>query len=176
MRKALSPRLEAVVLAALDSPLLMIEPIPVDRGPEDLEELLELTADESGDPWTPGWAREVGTGRQVLRMPVWIGASKRTIWSSPTVNYAFRAWHDHLHILHCAGFDPSGEFIVAKAHERALRGTEADNPGDRLILRAETQGQILYHQRWDRFPTDQRAFVVRCVRKGILASVEEGGL
>lgn len=168
--KALSCTLEAAVLAALDTPLLRIEPIPVADAPSSLEELLAATQDESDGPWQPGWSFE--NGRQVARIPVWEGGSDRTIWSSPSVNHAFRALHDYEHILQCAGFDVQGESYVARAQAAKLCTSKAE----RVILLAETMGQIYYHERWGRFPTDQRAFVVRCVRVGMFQAVDMGRL
>ena len=172
--KALSRTLEAAILAQLTDGPTVLEPIPMDEDPcPTLEALLLATADDSAGPGCPGhaWAPD---GRPLLRMPVWAGGSERTIWSSPEVNWAFRAVHDHLHILHCAGFTDTGEHVVARAHEALLRGTPADNPGDRLILRAEIMGQLLHFRHWGAFPVDQRAFVVRCVRKGIMGAVAQG--
>lgn len=89
-----------------------------------------------------------------LVIPVWSGASERTIWSSPEVNYLFRALHDSHHLETGYGFDLEGERALAE-HACAL----IEGERDRSILWAEVWGQVRYQQENGRFPVDQRAFV-----------------
>lgn len=93
-------------------------------------------------------------------IPVWSGGSEHTIYSAPEVNYAFRAWHDSIHIALGAGFDAKGELTVARRHvfEASIRGNLPDS--DLRALWADTWGQFSYAQELGgTFPTDQAAFV-----------------
>ncbi len=105
-----------------------------------------------------------------LIIPVWRGASERTIWSSPSVNHVFRALHDSHHLELGLGFDLESERVLADH----FVGLVSDSM-DRAIVRSEVWGQVEYFDRWGRFPDNQRAFVVRYVfdRSGALA---DGGL
>src|SRR3712207_4164474 len=55
------------------------------------------------------------------RMVVWSGGSEKTIYVDPTVNYAFRAWHDWHHWRHSLPFTPDGERAVCELQCRDLR-------------------------------------------------------
>ena len=40
---------------------------------------------------------------------IWPGASERTIYGAPEVNWAFRAWHDSVHLARECDFSRAGE-------------------------------------------------------------------
>jgi hypothetical protein len=84
---------------------------------------------------------------------VWNGGSDLTIYGNPTVNHAFRAWHDKLHIEHMATFDLVGEGYIAKLQANALGGVYGD------IIMAEIVGQAEYFIKNGIFPVDQVSFV-----------------
>jgi len=66
-------------------------------------------------------------------------------------NLAFRAHHDAIHILHCAGFDLRGEALACQAQLQRLHlGVEA-----RAVLIGEVVGQALFHRETGEFPTHQ---------------------
>lgn len=94
-----------------------------------------------------------------LHVPVWNGASERTIWADVAGNVAFRAWHDSTHLATGLGFDPAAELELARrtvADARA-RGLSAHACA---VLWAETAGQIEHYlAHGETFPDDQRAFV-----------------
>lgn len=89
---------------------------------------------------------------------VWPGASERTIYGCPRVNWAFRAWHDLIHLQLGADFTLEGEVRVAKEQARLL--------GDRLgeLVLAEVKGQAEYYQRHGYFPVDQVSFIQNYLR------------
>jgi hypothetical protein len=103
--------------------------------------------------------------------------SAHTIYSSAQVNYAFRAWHDSLHLELSAEFDAEGELLVARAHEQAIRdaikaGAHGLTELDCCALFFEVWGQFRYAQEHDgAFPIDQAAFVGACFAHGMSAAI-----
>ena len=95
-------------------------------------------------------------GRRLI--PVWSGASGRTIHASPTENYVFRAWHDACHLDSGWGFSPEEEETLARLC--MIRAAEVGlSDWARRVLWAELAGQVQYLVAHGDFPTDQRAFV-----------------
>ena len=122
---------------------LSLRAIPRETAPTTLGELQAAVSTDS-------------LGRRLI--PVWSGASGRTIHASPTENYVFRAWHDACHLGEGLGFDVHSEDKLARI--------ELDSPGARglsdwarRVLWAELAGQVQYLVAHGDFPTDQRAFV-----------------
>jgi len=64
------------------------------------------------------WAKAQRTNSP---FPVYSGGCESTIYGAPEDNYAFRAWHDSIHIALKAGFDVIGESAVANEQLRQLR-------------------------------------------------------
>lgn len=93
---------------------------------------------------------------------VWAGASDQTIYGDAKVNWAFRAWHDQLHLKLNAPFTYDGEKLVAIEQARLI---DSDQLG--LILIAEIVGQTEYYNKYGSFPVDQVAFINNYL-KGIL--------
>jgi hypothetical protein len=105
-------------------------------------------------------ARYETTGRHT----VWAGASDRTIFGDPEVNYAFRAWHDWHHIQFRHDFSDAGERNVYEGQRADLRKVYGNGDTFRHLdryLKAEVLGQLEYKKAWGAFPEDQRGFV-RC--------------
>ncbi len=97
------------------------------------------------------------------RLVVYSGGSEETIYVDPAVNYAFRAWHDHLHYINQFDFSLDGETAVCDEQCRVLATMSRDErQASRWcrIIQAEVIGQKLYHRLYDLFPADQRAFVL----------------
>ena len=92
--------------------------------------------------------------RNCGRLVVWGGGSDRTIYGEASVNHAFRAWHDSLHLRLTAPFTLEGETLVALEQARLCRN---DALGD--ILMAEIVGQAHYFAKYGTFPVDQMAFI-----------------
>ena len=98
------------------------------------------------------------TGRHV----VWSGASDRTIFGDPEVNYAFRAWHDWHHISRSLDFSDASEHEVFAGQYRDVRGIYGNGEAAQDfcdLLYAEIIGQLEFKNRHGNFPADQRGFV-----------------
>ncbi len=87
--------------------------------------------------------------------PVYSGASDKTIYSFAECNYAFRYWHDYLHILYGKDVDAEGEFFIAAKHVDAARMI---SPDAAALMRIETLGQTEYYLTNGVFPEDQLEF------------------
>jgi hypothetical protein len=100
-------------------------------------------------------------------LPIWDGGCAQTIYSSPVINYAFRAWHDRIHIALGAPFNRAGERAVAREHLRQANRVRLPI-GDLRALWADVWGQFLYSENHaGEFPTDQSAFVTAALTLGI---------
>jgi hypothetical protein len=107
-------------------------------------------------------------------MPVFDGGCALTIFSSPQVNHAFRAWHDSLHLAHGLTFDKAGEYGLAGLHVEAAAAAGLSAEDQRALL-FEVLGQFEYAAaNGGEFPTDQAAFVARCFAHGIRGAVRMG--
>lgn len=91
--------------------------------------------------------------RNVGKLVVWCGGSDNTIYGDARVNWAFRAWHDSLHLKMQAGFDLEGETRVAYEQARIIGGKYAE------ILLAEIIGQAEYFKKFGQFPENQVQFI-----------------
>ncbi len=127
---------------------------PAARAPQTFEALLLAT---NADP--------------SVVIPVWDGASDTSIYGSNAGNYAFRAWHDRLHIILRAGFDAEGEKAVAVAQRDAILRATGDSEAAEAVW-ADVWGQFLYERRHGRFPDDQAAFVKTWLERGEAAALE----
>jgi hypothetical protein len=138
-----------------------IEALPMDNGhPENLQELLKATARDWRD-----------TNGMLLgqRVPVWSGASDKTIWSSPSVNHLLRAWHDSHHVLLDADMSTAGEKRCAKYACSLITGAL-----ERQTLWCELAGQTYYWAEWKAHIDNQRNFVRDCLLHGIAPTVASG--
>jgi len=99
---------------------------------------------------------------KTYRMVVWNGASHNTIYGSPEVNWAFRAWHDWCHWRYQLPFTPEGERAAAYvqiAHIVRLYGNDWDAIDYAALILAEVVGQAAFYEATGQFPEDQVAFV-----------------
>lgn len=122
------------------------------------------TAEDTPEDWHVLQAHVRKTGRMVVSNLY----CNKTIFASPSVNHAFRAWHDHAHLRSPENqFTPLGEYLtmlemyrdVAKIYgpPHASKATQSFQQ----LIHAEIIGQLEYNLAHDgAFPTDQRAFVV----------------
>src|SRR5690242_10172226 len=80
-------------------------------------------------------------------LPVWNGCSDRTIYGSPEVNWAARAWHDSIHLKLNRDTDLAGEYLVSRYQldvaERYGSGLYM-NGHALALLWLDTWGQQLY--------------------------------
>lgn len=105
-------------------------------------------------------------------LPVYAGDCELSIYGSPEVNHAFRAWHDSMHVELGAEFDDVGEHTIAvKGYHRLI--AEGVSREDASAVFADVWGQYEYEQRHGVFPHDQAAFVAAYLlsRNGALADV-----
>lgn len=143
--------LEAQIYA--DCALRGIVALPVDDPPKTLAGLrLARTMEGSG------------------RIPVLMGHSERTIYSTPRANHRYRAWHDTEHLLLNRGMDFDGERAVALAGLERVHGVD-----EKRLLWIESYGQVAYRARHGAFPYDQRAFAEYAWIHGLGRAVERGG-
>lgn len=90
-------------------------------------------------------------------LPVWNGASDLTIYGSPEVNWAARAWHDSVHLALSCKTDLPGERYVARFQWAEAKDAQLSYPA-MAYLWIDNWGQQLYFAHYREFPTDQRAF------------------
>ena len=107
------------------------------------------------------------------RLPVWNGASETSIYGSDEVNWAYRAWHDRLHLVLGADFSPEGERAVALAHRAIVGRLLPECPEAAEAIWADSEGQNLYFRRHGRFPDNQAAFVGAWLTRGEAAALNE---
>ena len=104
-------------------------------------------------------------------MPVYNGGCDNTIYSTPAVNYAFRAWHDSLHLESHSCFNYAGEKLVAKAHVRSLHDNGLSQE-DQDAIWFDTYGQNLYYLKHKRYIENQALFVAACFKLGIGGAID----
>jgi hypothetical protein len=97
---------------------------------------------------------ETLAGAKTYGLVVYDGGSTDTIYGDPSVNHAFRAWHDSLHLKLGADFTLIGELRVGLEQARILGGSYGD------IVMAEVKGQIDYYNLHGCFPLNQLEFVL----------------
>lgn len=89
---------------------------------------------------------------------VWSGGSSKTIYTAPSYNWAFRFWHDVLHIEHRKDVTLQDELYVAGLHIAAASERFGSNSVESFLIEADTLGQTLYQHRYGEFPEDQLGF------------------
>ena len=83
---------------------------------------------------------------------VWSGESDNTIFQDETVNWAFRALHDALHLETRIGFTPQEEIELGRIQANQFDGILAD------LVYCEVAGQAEYYLKTGQFVTDQVEF------------------
>lgn len=123
--------------------------------------ILQLAPPHIAVPNAPGTLEEL---RSMIRDPLG-GAlqvsslySDRTIYSSPAINHAFRAWHDMLHYTHGLKMNYKDEQKLARVHYVILDDLYVPYE-DLCCIHADTYGQTEYCKLHGTFPNDQRGFV-----------------
>lgn len=112
------------------------------------------------------------------RVPVYDGGCDRTIYSHPRYNYAFRAWHDKIHIDLDLSFSKMDELRVCNEHLRQMRDHMAMfnlNDEDSAAIQYDVAGQVLYYYKYKSYVYDQAAFVQACFNEGSLFEVLRSG-
>ena len=105
--------------------------------------------------------------------PVSPAHCRRTIFTMPQLNWAFRFVHDLEHVWHQLNFQVNDELVVGMRHLEALRvaGYGPDS-FEHQLLHADTIGQTYCMALIGRFPYDQRQFDYDCLDHGVDAAVE----
>lgn len=95
------------------------------------------------------------------RITVWSGASDATIYADPSVNWAFRAWHDSVHLAIGADFSHAGEVAACEAQIASLREQFPRMPVLwSALLRIEVVGQVIALESSGSFVSDQVSFTL----------------
>jgi hypothetical protein len=93
---------------------------------------------------------------------VWSGASERTIFQDPAVNYAFRALHDAFHLKTGIGFTPDEESILGH-----LQASRYESRLMRALIIAEVSSQALYFKDTGLFVPDQVVFTYNLIKENV---------
>lgn len=112
---------------------------------------------QAPDTWDKVQASFAGDG--IIR--VWNGGSEQTIFSTPMANFAFRAWHDGVHLAHGLDFTLAGEERVcerqcAQVYAIAPRGLRKQFA---RILEVEIVEQASAYVSSGMFVANQREFM-----------------
>ena len=91
-------------------------------------------------------------------LPVYDGASDNTIYSCNAVNYAFRAWHDALHIIHGLGFTPEEEKQIGLLQMQAMVNYGASHQ-DAMLVYLDVCAQVDYYKLHGEFVYNQQDFI-----------------
>lgn len=94
-------------------------------------------------------------------LPVWSGASTDTIYLTAAANYAFRFWHDILHVCHYKDFSVAGELHIASLHVYAVAAEFGEGSLEAKLMALDTAGQVLYHMVEGGHVDNQLAYVRR---------------
>lgn len=101
--------------------------------------------------------------REEKKIQIWTGGTDNNIYGSPEMNYLFRFWHDHTHIVTNHGFTAEEEIKVGQIQQLCI----VTNNYDRLLVGADVTGQVVYHSMYGEFPTNQREFCIKYLETGI---------
>jgi hypothetical protein len=111
----------------------------------------------------PGTYRELvnhmNSGKMLL---IYSGGSDYTIFGDPSVNHAFRAWHDHTHFTYGYDFSPVGEMFTCNQQITDIIDVLGSDVAQQCmpLLIAEIIGQSLYYKKYKEYINDQRAFAL----------------
>ncbi len=125
-----------------------------------LNEIVLLSAPEfRAAEVAPATVPELFGAGSVGTLTVWNGASDGTVFGAATVNHAFRAWHDSLHLATRIGFTVDEEIELGRRQAELV----ARLSGDRLatLVWLEVAGQATEFRRTGNFVADQIGFMQR---------------
>jgi len=95
---------------------------------------------------------------------VWSGASDSTIYQDALVNYAFRAWHDSLHLATGLDFSVDAEIELGR-----MQANQCDSDLMRELVFCEVAGQAMHYRNTGKFVENQVEFTVNYLKsKGLL--------
>lgn len=96
--------------------------------------------------------------------PIWDGASDNTIYLTPEANYAFRFWHDMLHLALFADTVVVDEIELGHIHVGCVMAEFGMHSLEAALMRADTIEQSKFEAEFGYFPPDQLAFAKVIVR------------
>jgi hypothetical protein len=89
---------------------------------------------------------------------VFSGASENTIFTHKHGNYAFRFWHDFLHVKHNLSFEHECEVLIGYMHVSEIEKEFGIDSLESKLIRADTIGQTDYYRKYRKFPDNQLEF------------------
>lgn len=98
--------------------------------------------------------------------PVFAGASDKTVYLSAEGNWAFRFWHDILHVIHASDTTFEDEVKLGYLHVQAVEKEFGKGSLEARIMGWDTVGQSAYHAMMGNFPEDQAGFVLDALKRG----------
>ena len=112
-------------------------------------------------------------------IPVSNAGCADTIYSMPMINHAWRAYHDGIHMVHELGFDLEDEMQTCEVQIEHMK-QHAEHYGftgeDYLAVRADIIGQAMYYDKYKLYVRDQARFVASVLDRGIMLTLEDGGI
>ena len=115
----------------------------------------------------------------VQSMPVFDGGCDNTIYSHARYNYAFRAWHDQIHIDLGLTFSKLDEIRTCNEHIRQMTAHRAMfnlTTEDVRAIRYDVAGQIMYYYTHKKYVKDQARFVQACFDARSMFHVIQSGV
>lgn len=95
-----------------------------------------------------------------------------TIFTEPSVNVAFRAWHDYHHCILGLSFDLADEWELTLWHlDRLTEAGLGPDTREHELLRLDLLGQVILLGIAGRFPIQQGAFTRTCAELGLDAGI-----
>ena len=82
--------------------------------------ILALAGGHVAQAVAPATFRDLMRVGHAAVLPVWEGASDRTLYGDPRINHAARAWHDRAHLAGGFDFTPAGERAACALQLRQL--------------------------------------------------------
>lgn len=108
-----------------------------------------------------------------MALPVWNGASDKTVYNNPGANYAFRFWHDILHCMTNKGFSTAEEIAIGAMHVKAVQDEFGPHSLESLLMYGDTIGQSIYAMSHNgAFPEDQFEWI-KAQLPGYIARLNE---
>lgn len=101
---------------------------------------------------------------------VFSGGSTDTIFTRREVQYAYRAWHDSIHMAMKLDFSKESELQVAKLQEKiALNAGVSER--DAKLLRLDLEAHIEYYYAKGQHPVRQLELIYDCLHRGVMPVV-----
>lgn len=131
------------------------------------EWLLDVAPPHIARPDSPNTFEDVKAQAQTGTFIVFDGGSEDTIFSERKYQYAYRAWHDSIHLCNNIQFGEDDELRVAKLQkEIALEAGISER--DAAILRLDLELHIRHYYDFGCHPVRQTAMISDYLESGVL--------